>query len=274
VRFLVWLAAASVAASLIAGSPSSVLADDNGNGKDKGKNNDTKQLGADPFVFIGTATDCGTAGSNIVTSAWLGGMGLPDDGSNTPDGHDPHRGLLLNKDGPTPNCSSAGATITGFRPGTTLTELGFDYRVGGHCGAGAPRFNITTTAGDSYFAGCADGTQSPAPQDPTQWMRVRFTAAQIFPAGTGEPAFVLGPAGTGTQVKSLAIVFDEGTDTPSTSDPTGVGLAVIDNIDVGGKLITAGSGIADGTTGPNKPHRGGDEDNGDDQGEGHGPHHG
>jgi hypothetical protein len=39
-------------------------------------------------------------------------------------------------------------------------------------------------------------------------------------------------------------VFDEGTDTPSVSDPTGVGLAVIDNIDINGTLITAGRGIA------------------------------
>jgi len=241
-----------------------VLADDNGNG---GRGN---QLGAQPFVFIGSAGDCGgPAGSNIVTSAWLGGMGLPDDGSVNPDGRDPHRGLLLSKNGPTADCSSAGATITGVRGGTTLTELGFDYRLGGHCGAGAPRFNITSTAGFTYFAGCADGTQSPAPQDPTQWSRVRFTAAQIFPASAGAPAFVLGPSGTGTQVRSISIVYDEGTDTPSASDPAGVGLAVLDNIDVNGRLITAGSDVADGTAGQRKPHRGGDEDNHDDRGEHH-----
>jgi len=37
-------------------------------------------LRADPFVFVGTAPGCAPTppGSNIVTSAWLPGMGLPD----------------------------------------------------------------------------------------------------------------------------------------------------------------------------------------------------
>ena len=205
---------------------------------------DAKMLMAQPWVFVGTVQDCGTPGSRIVTSAWLGGMGLPDDGTS-PNGAsssatDPHLGLLLNKNGPTTDCSAAGATIRGFRPGTPVSELGFDYRNGTHCGAGAPRFNITTTAGFTYFAGCGDGTQTPAPQDPAQWTRVRFSNAQIFPAAPTNPPFLLGT----TQVRSLDIVYDEGTDTASPSDPQGVGLAVIDNIDVNGKLITAGKGIA------------------------------
>jgi len=249
----------------MAGTAGWALADDDDHGNGNGRNN---QFGAEPFIFIGSAADCGgTAGSNIVTSAWLGGMGLPDNGSNNPDGNDPHRGLLLSKNGPTANCSSAGATITGFRPGSTLTELGFDYRNGGHCGAGAPRFNITTTAGQTYFAGCARGAQSPAPQDPTEWTRVRFsaTAGTVDPAGNFPP-FVFGT----TQVRSLSIVYDEGTETASASDPNGIGLAVIDNIDINGRLITAGSGVADGTQGNRKPHRGGEENNGDDREGGHG----
>ncbi len=43
------------------------------------------------------------------------------------------------------------------------------------------------------------------------------------------------------KIKSISIIFDEGTDTPGTEDPRGVGLAVIDNIDVNGTLITKGS---------------------------------
>jgi hypothetical protein len=261
---LAWFSAIAVAVSLVIGSAGWALADDdddgNGRGNGNGRNN---QFGAEPFIFIGSAAECGTAGSNIVTSAWLGGMGLPDNGSNNPDGNDPHRGLLLNKNGPTANCSSSGATITGFRPGSTLSELGFDYRNGGHCGAGAPRFNITTTAGFLYFAGCATGAQTPAPQDPAEWTRVRYsaTAGQVFPQLGTNPPFVFGT----TQVRSISIVFDEGTDSAGLSDPAGVGLAVIDNIDVNDRLIAAGSGIADGTTGNRKPHRGGDEDNGDDR---------
>jgi hypothetical protein len=208
---------------------------------------DGKTLQAQPWVFVGTAADCNPfpAGHDIVTSAWLGGMGLPDDGVTANPGpvgsrRNAHLGLLLNKNGPTSDCSASGATIKGFKRGGTISELGFDYRVGGHCGAGAPRFNITTTAGDTYFAGCADGTSVPAPQDPAEWMRVRFANAQIFPASGTSPAFLLGT----TPVRSIDIVYDEGTDTPSTSDPTGVGLAVIDNIDINNTLITAGRGIA------------------------------
>ena len=63
------------------------------------------------------------------------------------------------------------------------------------------------------------------------------------PGGSGGagPAFVFGP--NGTQVKSISIIFDEGTNAPSTQDPNGVGLAVIDNIKINGRVITTGIGI-------------------------------
>src|SRR5262245_53340894 len=42
-----------------------------------GRGRDAKELRARPFVFVGTADQCGgTAGADIVTAAWLGGMGL------------------------------------------------------------------------------------------------------------------------------------------------------------------------------------------------------
>jgi hypothetical protein len=123
--------------------------------------------------------------------------------------------------------------IRGFRPGGTITELGFDYRKGGHCGAGAPRFNVTDEAGVTYFFGCIYGVPTPAPQD-LQWERVRF----LVPT-PGNEGFVFGV----TRVQSIEIVFDEGTDTPTLEDPQGVGLAVLDNIDVNGRLITRGRGI-------------------------------
>jgi len=137
----------------------------------------------------------------------------------------------LSKNGATADCAAAQATITGAK-GITIsatTEFGFDYRNGGHCGAGAPRFNITTDDNVTHFGGCAGGTKTPAPQDPAQWTRVRLVAAQFFP-----------PIVPGAKIKSIGIVFDEGTDAVSTDDPMGVGLAVIDNIDVDGKLITKG----------------------------------
>ena len=199
-------------------------------------------LEAKPSVFVGTAPGCAPfpPGSNIVTAAWLKGLGLPDDGTSNvtpsnPPNRDPHFGLLLSKNGSTADCSAAQATITGAKE-EVVTELGFDYRNGGHCGAGAPRFNVTTNDNVTHFFGCAGGTPSPAPQDLAAWTRVRFTPAQGFP-----------PITSGETIQSIGIVYDEGTD-------TGIGLAVLDNIDVNGKLITRG---------PND--RGENNDNGNNQ---------
>lgn len=225
---------------------------------------DGRSLRADPFVFVGEAGDCGEitpgtpypAGSKIVTSAWLGGMGLPDNGgTNTsaadlatnPNKRDPHRGLLLSKNGPTADCSSAGARIRGVR-GMLVTPtfaLGYDYRNGGHCGAGAPRFNVSYTLpeggeGFSFVGGCAnDSTPTPAPQDPLQWSRVRFEAAESFP-----------PIPPGSRIQSIVLISDEGTDVPTgprpsgdLGNPAGIGLAVVDNIFIDGRFIRRGVGI-------------------------------
>jgi len=42
-----------------------------------------------------------------------------------------------------------------------------------------------------------------------------------------------------------SLIHDEGTDTAN-NDTQGVGLSVLDNIDINSKLITMGKGIADG----------------------------
>lgn len=217
-----------------------------------------------PEVFVGQAGDCGAgtaAGSRIVTSAWLGGMGLPDNGGlNTsvadvllgnPNRNDPHRGLLLSKNGPTADCSAAGATIQGVR-GLVVTptfQLGFDFRNGSHCGAGAPRYNVVAAppTGPQTFhfvGGCANGVRTPANQDPLQWSTVVFTAAQALP-----------PILPGSRIVSIELIFDEGTDAPSVpDDPNGIGLAVVDNLNINGRLIRSGEGIADG---PNRGSSGG-----------------
>jgi hypothetical protein len=213
-------------------------------------------LRAVPFVFVGRAGDCGAgypAGSRIVTAAWLGGMGLPDNGgpnagtvtTDNPNKNDAHFGLLLSKNGPTPDCSSSGARIRGVnRMEVDATfVLGFDYRNGGHCGAGAPRFNVTvrnarTKMETSHFVGgCANGVSVQAEQDP-QWSTVRFTVAQQFP-----------PIPPGSTIRSISILYDEGTEVPTLQDPNGVGLAVIDNIFIDGRFIRRGQGIADGSSG-------------------------
>lgn len=239
------LVAAAAAIILIVVPMTAVAADREG----------SRRLSAEPWIFVGTAAQCSPspAGSRIVTSAWLGGMGLPDNGQlnspNSPNAatrNDPHLGLLLNKNGPQADCSSSGATINGVK-GMVVDanfHLGFDYRDGGHCGAGAGRYNVTwrapgaTTDSFSFVGGCSnDGTPVDAPQDPLQWTRVRFqtsSATEAFP-----------PITVGSRIVSIDITYDEGTDI-ATNDTQGVGLAVLDNIDINGRLITRGSGVEPG----------------------------
>ncbi len=203
---------------------------------------DDKRVRAVPFTFVGSAAECAPspAGSRIVTAAWLRGMGLPDDGGpNATTPRDRHTGLLLSKNGPTADCSSSGARINGVK-GMTVDAtfaLGFDYRNGGHCGAGAPRFNVVAKLGSAaetfhFVGGCSNDTApTSAPQDPAQWTRVRFQAAN--------PAESFPVIPLGSKIVSISILYDEGTDT-ATSDTLGVGLAVIDNIYINGQIITSG----------------------------------
>jgi hypothetical protein len=213
-----------------------------------------------PFTFVGAPNDCGTpypAGSNIVTSTWLTGLGLPDNGgqnttaadlATNPNKKDPHTGLLLSKNGPTPDCSAAGADVTKVK-GITLTEIGFDIRNGTHCGAGAPRFDVQASDGFHFLGGCSNGTPSPAPQDPLRWTRIRIDPSN--------PAQANPPIAAGATIQSISIIFDEGTDTV-VFPPGSNGLADIDNIDINGVLVGSGpsnSGKPEG----GKPHgEGGD----------------
>jgi hypothetical protein len=213
----------------------------------------------------------------LVQAEWLTGIGCPTDAhiANFPSGTTPYEdpacptgdatdqkneGLLLAKTGPTANFASAVADIKGVE-GKTLEELGYDIRKAGptildprgsHCGAGAPRFNIDTTA-DFYFLGCA----SPPPDsqmDGDGFIRLTWGTGVLpvtaFSATTGLLVPVTG------QVKSLTIVFDEGTD-PS-GGPDEFGLAVIDNINVNGVRVGQGPGNGDDD----------DDDEGEDDGDG------
>jgi hypothetical protein len=209
-------------------------------------------LTASPFVYIGERDACGAPyppGSLIVTSQWMWGLGLPDSGggntTNTinptnPDTKtDPHLGLLLSKNGPTSDCSSAGAEIHGEEgmPVDPGFYLGFDYRNGGHCGGGAPRFNVEYkdalgNPGSSFVGNCAVATTSPAVQDPLEWTTLRWSV--------GNPAQAFPPIPTGSKIVSISIIFDEGTDQAGAEDPRGIALATIDNININGAIIRAG----------------------------------
>ena len=171
-----------------------------------------------PFTFVGTVANCGSVGTDNVQAAWQPHQGLPDAGGSD-------HALYLQKLGPTTDCSSAGATIDGVA-GITLTEIGWDVRDDGHCGAGAPRFNVTTSDNITHFIGCSSPpptTSVAAPGSPDAngktWTRKHYDPATAFP-----------PIGAGSTVKSISIVFDEGTD-------QGQGFVYLDNIDINGTLI-------------------------------------
>jgi hypothetical protein len=151
-------------------------------------------------------------------------------------------GLLLVKTGPTNNNASAGATLDGVR-GIILNELGYDIRKpidsfdprGSHCGAGAPRFNITTDDDNSYFLGC----NSPVADMQTPgsgWVRLRWGGT--FPLLAYDSTSTLVSI-SGKTVKSISILFDEGQDV--SGGPDEFGAAVLDNIDVNGAMVGRGS---------------------------------
>ena len=250
--------------------------------------------GSSGFSFTVVPFEFDPRGTHLVAAQWKGGIGCPTNAKTAPflppdfstvgwgmftdlacitgdQGDNRVQGLLLAKTGPTNNNASAGATIVGVK-GKSLTELGYDIRKvgfyainnvppsppslgfldprGSHCGAGAPRFNVII-GGDRYFIGCA----SPPPTSQIigdGWLRLRW-------GGAGGPLLAFGAACpdpnvpcdiSGRPIDALSILFDEGQDTA----PDHFGLAVLDNIDVNGKMVGRG---------PNKP-----ED--DDCDEGHG----
>jgi hypothetical protein len=177
--------------------------------------NSTFTLQSKLFVF-----DPGKTG--IVSAQWVDNQGLADSDQDLANGK-AGKALVLKKLGPTSTNASAGASIFGVE-WINIRELGFDIRGDGHCGAGAPRFNVTTADGVLHFCGCSGAAQHTAFTDPQgrAWTRVRFSGADCFP-----------PINPTDIVKSIDLVFDEGTD----MGPDNTGTATLDNIDVNGTLI-------------------------------------
>jgi hypothetical protein len=180
------------------------------------RDRDHRELRVVPAVF-----DPG--GTHAILSRWTPFSG--------PGRSDP--AIIMAKILPTSADAAAVATVEGVR-GLVLDELGFDVFLGGHCGAGAPRFNVTTVEGYVYFFGCAAGTHTPAPDKPATFARVRFADADAAPQFASNPPFHFGEA----RVASIAIVFDEGVD-------QGSGFTAIDDIDVDGQIVERPSGDGD-----------------------------
>ena len=192
-----------------------------------------------PFTFD-------PAGTNLVAALWNTGLGCPTGATSTAGPvNDPacltgdlkdkrNEGLLPAKTGPTGNVAAAGARLLGVK-GIKLTELGYDLRKslnqttpnGSHCGAGAPRFNVTTDDGVTHFVGC-NSPPGVVVSASNAWIRLRWTVAQL--------AAAFPPILPTQTVTSITIIFDEGTDT----GPDFFGAAVLDNIDVNGNLVGRG----------------------------------
>lgn len=185
----------------------------------------------------------------LVRARWLRGTGCPtgattnngtpgtftDDACPSGDSKDTkNEGLLLVKTGPTGNIAAPGAEVKGVN-GITLTELGYDIRMGSHCGAGAPRFNVVTMDGVNHFVGCSSPPGVVMGLPSTGWRRLRWDAVLL--------AAAFPPILSTDVVKSISIIFDEGTDEAGgPNGPESSGLAVLDNIDVNGQLVGRGPG--------------------------------
>jgi len=158
-------------------------------------------------------------------AAWKAGEGRPDDcGTGS-------FALFFRKDVPTATFAAGVAVVNGIE-GTAvsdLTGLSWEHRIDGHCGAGAPRWNVDVkgASGAAYtlFLGCAAATKT-ATSDPN-WIEDSYAGASIVSVGgsnAGLSASQQADAAAGT-VTGLSIVFDEGTD-------AGPGFVFLDNVTV------------------------------------------
>jgi len=145
-------------------------------------------------------------------AAWKGQQGLADfNGAK-------NQSLYFQKMTTTPTFAAGVAVFQGIEglPVSQLTGLEFWVGTDGHCGAGAPRFNIRVDLGggikQTFFVGCAamiPGVMMTAPNGRTFQQRT-----------------IAAPLGmlVGT-ITALSIVFDEG-------DDVGQGFVHLDNITV------------------------------------------
>jgi hypothetical protein len=158
-------------------------------------------------------------------SSWKGGEGLPDNTGNK------DQSLYFQKMTDTTTFAAGVAVFKGFEGMSTeaITALEFWVGLDGHCGAGAPRFNVryVDALGDAntLFFGCSSGM---TPTDPTSTHVANGRTFERRCAGVCDVPLLL-PEGT---IRSIAIVFDEGPTTLGV--PTGFkGFVFLDNIVVG-----------------------------------------
>ena len=152
-------------------------------------------------------------------AAWKAQQGMPDDSGSS------NQALYFQKMTATTTFAAGVAVVEGIEglPVEQLTGLSWYYRDDGHCGAGAPRWDvrIKPPTGPSYFffIGCAAMAitdMKPGPNG-TQFIQKSF----VGPI----------PAVPGSIITGLEIVFDEG-------DDQGHGFVFLDNITVQTSTMT------------------------------------
>jgi hypothetical protein len=190
-----------------------------------------------PFTAIAGSLTLHPAGFGEHSRAnWKAQQGLPD---NTPTGN-PNQALYFQKMTSTATFAAGVAVIRGLegQDASVLSGLQWYHRVDGHCGAGAPRWNVNLkdSGGNNHtvFLGCyaaahtADGNSNGFGWCVDTW-GAGAIAAEINSQTGGA---------SGLSIRSLAIIFDEGTDNPIAQPPgcpegpSTPGFVYLDNISV------------------------------------------
>jgi hypothetical protein len=188
------------------------------------------QLKVQPFTFADVSGDFGPpVNPSVVSAKWVNKQGTTS--TPTTQGSPADFGLVLTKQTATSTAAASGAVLKGPEGAvvTLTTEFDYAYRSDGHCGAGAPRFNVTVTDGTdsaTYAVGCANPATITTPIN-ASWTAKTWTPANFFFLN-GNPLVLL----VGSTIESVAIVFDEGTD-------VGPGKAILDDVSYNG-LVAGG----------------------------------
>ena len=176
-------------------------------------------------------------------ASWKANQGLPDSNPLT------NQALFFQKDTNT-STNAAGVVLIRGLAGTavkSLTGLSWDHRTDGHCGAGAPRWDIFVTgfSGTKYtlFLGCEAAAHADAGTDANgnNWCMDSYSGSTITSLGAQNasiPSTSLDDINAGT-IRDLAIVFDEGNNEPAGANPPGCppgpgspGFVFLDNVTV------------------------------------------
>jgi hypothetical protein len=125
---------------------------------------------------------------------WVNGEGRDDSTGST------NFGLVLAKNCPLEVLASAGAIANSIK-GQTAAELGYDLRDDSPCGAGSPRYNLTTQQGTFHFVGgCANAQEDDTPLG-DGWTRYRFQL--------DDPTDSFPPVPPGSTIADLRLIVDE-----------------------------------------------------------------